>query len=64
MKRLVTYNLPNIVLNVVHGNIVGRTSGADDDNFLPCIILRVRKLGGVDNLPLEAFLRLRRGYKF
>jgi len=64
MKPVVTYNLPCIILNVVHGNVVGRTPGADDDHFLSSIIPRVRILGGMDNLSLEAFLHPRRGHKF
>jgi len=59
-----TYNLPYTVLDVVRGHVVGRGSGTDDDNFFPSIILRVYELGCVDNLSLEAFLRLQRGCEF
>ena len=61
---MVTYNFPHIALNVVCSNVMGRNSGTDDNNFLPGVVLCVCKLGRMDNLTLEAFLRLRRGRKF
>jgi len=55
-----TYNLSHAVLDVVRSNVVSRSSGADDNHFFPSIILRVNKLGRMDNLSLEEFLRLDR----
>ena len=61
VKRVITYNLPHTVLNVVRSNVMARRSGANDNHFLPSIILRVRKLGCVDNLSPEVFLIHREG---
>lgn len=57
---MATYNFPHIVLDMVRGNVVGRSSGTDDNHFLPSVVLRAHKLSGVDELSLEGFLRLRR----
>lgn len=55
---MATYNFPHIVLDMVRGNVVGRSSGTDDNHFLPSVVLRAHKLSGVDELSLEGFLRL------
>lgn len=60
----ITYNLPHTILDVVRSDVVGRSSGADYNNFLPSIILRTNELGRVDDLSLETSLRLQRGRKF
>ena len=63
VKNVTTHNLPHTVLNVVRSNVMARNSGADDNHFLPGVILRVRKISGVDDLALEAFLSFRSGYE-